>query len=68
MLTVLQNFEIWDSTVFKLFKIDKLQSQKSQVQISDLEFSLETNFPTTHPSTHPTTHPSIHPSIHPPPR
>ena len=34
---------------------DKLQSRKSQagtqVQISDLEFSLETHFPTIHPPT-----------------
>ena len=45
---------------FKLFKIDKLQIQKSQVQISDLEFSLETHFPPTIP-------PPTYPSIHPPP-
>ena len=38
------------------FFFDKLQSRKSQagiqVQILDLEFSLETHFPTIHPPTH----------------
>ena len=49
------------SCKFQDAHFDKLQSWKSQagtqVQISDLEFSLESHFPTTPPPPNPSTHP-----------
>ena len=62
----LERLKIIESIIFQLSLInaalfDKLQSRKSQggtqVQISDLELSLETHFPPTHPPIHPTIQP-----------